>query len=301
LLLGKVVSNIQASFNEFWEHNISSSLSSLVDENDYELSIDTAYLWLHQYACNPDNFWPQVREKINAVPEAFKNINASGKLQWVDSVNYVSDEPGKNDGSNGLWGGGITTDVLIKLVNEAKESISIQTPYLVTTSLSHNLFKAAVDRGVEVKILTNSLASTDNLEAFSGYIRDRSTLLATGIRIFEFKPDAQVRYDIMTADLQDSLGFAPVFGLHAKSMVIDGYISVIGTFNLDPRSANLNTECITVIHSNPIAKDLYKAMEVDFKPENAWETTLKFNPDSKASAEKQQTVKTRYLVPKSIL
>ena len=44
-----------------------------------------------------------------------------------------------------------------------------------------------------------------------------------------------------------TLDHKPIFGLHAKSMVIDGETVVIGTFNLDPRSANLNTECVTII------------------------------------------------------
>ena len=74
-------------------------------------------------------------------------------------------------------------------------------------------------------------------------------LLATGVRIFEFRPDAAERRRIMTSALQEEIDFTPVFGLHAKSMVIDGYTTVIGTFNLDPRSANLNTECVTIIHS----------------------------------------------------
>lgn len=301
LLVGGVSNEIQESFNTFWGHDLSVELEQLADPNDYELSIDTTYLWLHQYACNPDNFWPQVREKISQVPLAFKNISASGKFQWVDSVEYVSDIPGKNDGSKGLWGGGATTDKLLDLVKNAKKSISIQTPYLVTTELSHELFRAATQRGVEVKILTNSLASTDNLEAFNGYMRDRITLLETGVQIFEFKPDAEVRYNVMTGALQDSIGFSPIFGLHAKSMVIDQKTAIIGTFNLDPRSANLNTECITIIHSDKIAKDLYETMEIDFKTENSWETTLEFNPDKEASLDKQRKVRTRNLVPKSIL
>ena len=64
-------------------------------------------------------------------------------------------------------------------------------------------------------------------------------------------------------------------------MVIDGKITVIGTFNLDPRSANLNTECVTIIHSETITKDVQLEMEEELKPKNAWETTLIFNPDSR--------------------
>jgi cardiolipin synthase C len=76
---------------------------------------------------------------------------------------------------------------------------------------------------------------------------------------------------------------------------------VIGTFNLDPRSANLNTECIVVVYDLKVAGDLRHAMEVDIRPENAWETTLDFNPDAEAGRAKQFKVWLRGVMPKSIL
>jgi phosphatidylserine/phosphatidylglycerophosphate/cardiolipin synthase-like enzyme len=76
---------------------------------------------------------------------------------------------------------------------------------------------------------------------------------------------------------------------------------VIGTFNLDPRSANLNTECIAVIYSKQIATGVLNGMEIEFKPENSWETTLKFNPDSKVSRKKRVMTFTKKIFPKSIL
>jgi len=136
----------------------------------------------------------------------------------LNKVEFVSDIPGKNDGENGLGGGGTSTSALIDLLKKAESSIDIQTPYLITTELSRGLFKAAVDRGVKIRILTNSLASTDNVEAFSSYQSDREKLLATGVRIFEFRPDAAERTRIMTGEIQDSLKHKPIFGLHAKSI-----------------------------------------------------------------------------------
>jgi len=200
-----------------------------------------------------------------------------------------------------LSGGGYTTDALIDLVNNAKTSIDIQTPYLITTELSRNLFRAAVQRGVKIRILTNSLASTDNLEAFSGYQRDRKKLLKTGVAIYEFRPDAAERYKVMTGELQDSLKFKPIFGFHAKSMVVDKQITVIGTFNLDPRSANLNTECLAIIDNKKVARNVLKGMEKEFKPENSWQTTLSSNPDNKVKISKQIKSWTRKIVPKGIL
>lgn len=105
----------------------------------------------------------------------------------------------------------------------------------------------------------------------------------------------------MTGALQKEIDYTPVFGLHAKSMVVDNEIAVIGTFNLDPRSANLNTECVTIIYDTKIAGALYTAMSEDMKPENAWQTTLFFNPDSEAGSLKQFKVWLRGIVPKSIL
>jgi phosphatidylserine/phosphatidylglycerophosphate/cardiolipin synthase-like enzyme len=242
-----------------------------------------------------------VREKIKHIPSTFDAIQNTGKLQWVDSVEFISDIPGKNDGTSGLGGGGITTNALINLVKQAKESIIIQSPYLITTDLGKQLFKEATKRGVKIRILTNSMASTDNLEAFSGYQRDRKQLLETGVRIFEFKPDAAVRLKILTSALQKKLHHTPIFGLHAKSMVIDGKITVIGTFNLDPRSANLNTECVTIIHSKSITQEVEKEMEEELKPENAWETTSTFNPDTKATLKKNLKTKIMKVIPKGIL
>ena len=301
LLIGGVTKQIQKSFDLFWNSSFVFEVKNLIDTTQYNYKQANRFDNLHQYACDSNNFWPQVRDKIKNIPATFDMIQTSGKLQWVDSVEFISDIPGKNDGSKGLAGGGITTDMLIKLVNQAKDSIIIQSPYLITTDVGKQLFKHAVKRGVKIKILTNSLASTDNLQAFSGYQRDRKELLETGVRIYEFKPDAAIRYKIMTGALQKKMNHTPVFGLHAKSMVIDGEITVIGTFNLDPRSANLNTECITIIHSKKISKEVQQEMLEELKPENAWETTLTFNPDSKSTIKKNIKAKVMKIVPKGIL
>jgi phosphatidylserine/phosphatidylglycerophosphate/cardiolipin synthase-like enzyme len=301
LLIGGVTKAVVKSFNEFWNSTISKDVTTLLDTTKYKLKSTEKFEQLHQYACDPTNFWPQVRVKIKNIPEAFDAIQKSGSFQWVDSVAFVSDAPGKNNNLDDLKGGGYATTALINLVKQAKKSIVIQSPYLVTTELGKQLFKDAVQRGVSVKVMTNSLASTDNLQAFSGYQRDRNALLASRIKIYEYRPDAAIRFKVMTGALQKTINYAPVFGLHAKSMVIDGKIAVIGTFNVDPRSANLNTECVTIIYSKEIAQGILHEMEEEMKPENSWETTTRFNPDSKAGFKKNLKVKPMKLIPKDIL
>lgn len=299
LLIGKETAAVSSSFSEFWNDSLSHDILTVVDSED--IPMNYSFEPLHQYACNPENFWPQVRERIKNLPSSFQSIKNSGKLVWAENVQFISDLPGKNEGTDGLGGGGITTSALVELIKSADSTIDIQTPYLITTELSQNLFREAVKRGVKVRIMTNSLASTDNVEAFSSYQSSRSDLLETGVRIFEFKPDAAIRKKIMSGELQAELDYTPKFGLHAKSMVIDGKLTVIGTFNLDPRSANLNTECIVVVDSKGIATGVLNGMEEEFKPENCWETTASFNPDSEVSNYKRLKTWTRKVIPKEVL
>jgi putative cardiolipin synthase len=298
LLLGKVNDDIGKSFEDFWTSTLSVLVTELVTEEEANYADTARFDRLHQYACNPENFWPQVRDRIQNLHKAFESFQS--KLVWLEDVHFVSDVPGKNE-SDGLSGGGVSTDTLINLIKKAKTTIDIQSPYLVTSDLGKKLFKDAVDRGVKVRILTNSMASTDNMEAFSGYQRDRKKLLQTGVKIFEFRPDAKERFEVMTGALQEKLNYTPIFGLHAKSMVIDGKITVIGTFNLDPRSANLNTECVAIIRSEKIAQGVLRGMEVEFNPDNSWETTPTFNPDSVADRSKRAKTWSAKMIPKDIL
>lgn len=104
----------------------------------------------------------------------------------------------------------------------------------------------------------------------------------------------------MTGEPQQTLE-KKKFGLHAKSMDIDKKTTVIETFNLDPRNANLNTECFVIGHFDKIANGVLNGMEVEFKPENSWKTTLEFNPDSKVKTMKRIKTWTRKIIPKAIL
>lgn len=301
LLLGKKSATVKKSFNSFWNDPLSQNVATVIKSDKNINESKDRFNNLHEYACNPENFWPQIRERIQKLPEAFSEIKNSGKLLWLDDVQFISDIPGKNDQKESFYAGGLTTTALINLIKNSESTIDIQTPYLITTELSRKLFNEATDRGVKIRILTNSLASTDNVEAFSSYQSDREKLLATGVRIFEFRPDAEERTKIMTGELQEKLQHKPIFGLHAKSMVVDGKITVIGTFNLDPRSANLNTECIVIVNSDKVSEGVLKGMEEEFKPGNSWETTLNFNPDDKVSNYKRLKTWTRKIIPKKIL
>jgi cardiolipin synthase C len=300
LLLGEVVSQVSKSFEEFWKDELAAPVSTLMGKADPK---ESEQLWsnLRNYACAPQNFWPVVRERIQRVPEAFRKLAASGQLQWVDNVAFVSDEPGKNPGKEGLGGGGASTTKLIELVQAAKKSIVIQTPYLITTELGEGLFKAAIKRGVQVTILTNSLATTDGLAAFHGYQRVRPKLIAAGVQLYEFRPDAKIRRKLLSSSVMKAVKNLPIFGLHAKTMVVDDELLVVGTFNLDPRSANLNTECVVLIPSPELAKGVLDTLTEEAKPENSYKVTRDENGDQYAPFGLRLKAWFAGIVPASIL
>lgn len=298
LLVGGQASDIQNAFDEYWDSELSVSVTELIEYSSNEFDPFEVYKYIYDYSNDSLNFWPQIRDYI---PYSINSVMASEDFHWVDSLLFVSDIPGKNNETTRLDGGGNTTTALIALINNANEEVYIQSPYLIVSDLGYYIFKSAVDRGVAIHILTNSLASTDNLEAFNGYQRNRQRLLDAGVHLYEYKPDAAIRKNLMTGDLQKKLDFVPIFGLHAKSMVVDNSISVVGTFNLDPRSANLNTECITILTSKKINTKMKEIMKEELQSQNAWHVTQEHNPDSKAGRWKRLKAWTKGIVPVSIL
>jgi putative cardiolipin synthase len=88
----------------------------------------------------------------------------------------------------------------------------------------------------------------------------------------------------------------PVFGMHAKTLVVDGKVVFIGTFNLDPRSENLNTEVGVVIHDGGLARAVEAAIETDMLPQNSWNAATD-DPDQFVPLAKRSKVRFWQLVP----
>jgi len=286
LLLGPAVQDMVNNFNEFWDSPLAVPVDELLDEKERSVTAADAqqkFDELHQYARDPDNFDPSIRDAIGNMPAQFSTLLAA--MSW-QGVRFISDAPGKNSGDFGLSGGGASTRELISALRAAKHSVLIQSPYLILPPGGVELLAELHDRGVRIRISTNSLASTDNIPAFCGYFKQRPSLLNAGVELYEFKPHPQIQADLVERypELADE---NPIFSLHAKSMVIDGKQIFIGTFNLDPRSANLNTEVGVLVESPELARQLTQSIERDMLPENSWRTTSKFNPDRAVSRGKR--------------
>ena len=299
LVIGPVVNEMQSSFELFWQSELSTSVEKrfsgeelLQDEVTVaDKEIQLIYKELHEYAVSPDNFEEEVRTAISALPTVFNTLTKN--IVWSE-VQFISDKPGKNNNRFSLDGGGQSTSALAKLVEKAQKTILIQSPYLVLSDKADELFRAALKRGVEIKVSTNSLASTDNLQAFSGYKNQREDLLETGMEIFEYKPFPKIHHQLLERYPRLKKN-KPIFAIHAKTMIVDSKILYIGTYNLDPRSENLNTEVGVIVTNVKLAAIVEKAIERDMAKENSW--NAKNEPDQYASFGKRLKVFFWQLLP----
>ncbi|MFL6193946.1 MAG: phospholipase D-like domain-containing protein [Thermoanaerobaculia bacterium] len=126
------------------------------------------------------------------------------------------------------------------LLNAARESVVIESPYLVPSGAFQEALKQALGRGVRVRILTNSLGTTDNLWPQAGYVGHKRALVRQGVELWEYQgPEC----------------------LHAKAAVFDGETLVVGSYNLDPRSERLNTELAVVVRDTGLAGEMRRRMD----------------------------------------
>lgn len=294
LLLGPIVQNMQASFERFWESPLSAQVEELYNGlglMQKNVSADSSevqalYRELRAYAQSPENFTPEVRQAIADAPDAFADIVR--QIVWT-RVEFISDMPGKNLNVFSLHGGSLSTSALAEMAASAQTRITIQSPYLILSSEAIALFKGILVRGIRVRINTNSLASTDNLPAFSGYRNQRKRLLKMGFEIFEYMPYPQVQQSLMNR-FEATRNKKLVFGLHAKTMVVDGARVYVGTYNFDPRSQNLNTEAGVIIHDETVAQKVEAAIEVDMEPGNSWNAATD-DPDRHVPLAKRSKVR----------
>ncbi len=287
LVMGAVVQPMHSSFERFWTSDLAVPVERLLGGDSGEpgaggAAVEATYRELAAYAADTANFAPEVRAALTAVPDQFSRLAAN--VSW-GRVDFVSDLPGKNSGADGLRGGGSSSAALAALLATAQREVVIQSPYLVASEPAFALFRELEARGVRIRISTNSLASTDNLKAFSGYLDQREELLEAGVEVFEYRPDPEIQESIM--DRYAALrAEAPVFAVHAKSLVVDRRVAFVGTYNLDPRSENLNTEVGVVLHDAAQAAAVADAIVTDMLPGNSWNAATD-DPDGYASTAKR--------------
>jgi putative cardiolipin synthase len=166
-------------------------------------------------------------------------------LEWAPT-RMISDDPAKGLGL--VPKEDLFPEQLRQLIGDPKRELDLVSPYFVPTDEGAAALVRLTQRGVRVRILVNSLAATDVTAVHSGYARHRKQLLEAGIELYEMRLVAQHEAN----GLRERVGSSAT-SLHAKTYAVDGARVFIGSFNFDPRSANLNTELGFVIENAALA------------------------------------------------
>jgi putative cardiolipin synthase len=158
----------------------------------------------------------------------------------------VYDSPDKARASTAKEADSIV-DPLREAIRGAQVELLFLSPYFVPRKSGIESFRELRERGLRIRVITNSLASTNHGVVHSGYAPSRKPLLKMGVELYEIRPDAEV------AGTRQAGNDSAEGSLHTKAFVVDRQMLFVGSFNLDPRSANLNTELGVIIDSPELA------------------------------------------------
>ncbi|MDO8049893.1 phospholipase D family protein [Janthinobacterium sp. SUN211] len=170
------------------------------------------------------------------------------RLHWSTHVQVLSDPPEKAAPVASLqrsehW----LMHSLLPLLTDARQEALLTSPYFVPGAELTQTLGKKVAAGVQVQVLTNSLAATDVALVHAGYARYRQALLGGGIELYELKTLHRKRISLMGSSRAS---------LHTKAVVVDSQRGFVGSFNLDPRSAQLNTEMGVLFDDAALAADM---------------------------------------------
>ncbi|UZK68843.1 phospholipase D family protein [Sphingomonas sp. S1-29] len=182
-------------------------------------------------------------------------------FEWAPT-RMASDDPSKGLGLAPpdalLW------PKLTALLGEPQERLGLVSGYFVPTAAGVDAFTDMERRGIDVSILTNAMEATDVPIVHSGYAKWRKRLLRSGVRLYEMRGAVHgqgLERNITAVGSTGSSVRGAGSALHAKTFTVDGARIFIGSFNFDPRSANLNTELGFVIESPSLARHVRATIE----------------------------------------
>ena len=187
-------------------------------------------------------------------------------LEWT-TTRMVSDDPAK--GLKAIGKRGLLIYQLGDILGAPTRDVELVSPYFVPMAAGVDMFSELVARGVKVRVLTNALESSDVAAVHAGYAKRRKPLLEAGVILYE------TRRTMPEGKRNESAGPFGSSGssLHAKTFSVDGSRVFIGSFNFDPRSANLNTELGFVIDSPTLARAIETAFDTTV-PASAYQVLL---------------------------
>jgi phosphatidylserine/phosphatidylglycerophosphate/cardiolipin synthase-like enzyme len=290
LVYGATAVDMRESFDGFWESPETVPVQHLRD---------VARELLENEPREPPPFAPVSR--LQPVLEAAEDPDVLRAL-FVDSafeverLAYFSDRPRKQapDGE----GVEDITPELYNVLDSARRSVVIQSPYMVLSKRAREMFRALRKRNPSMELVfsTNSLASTDADTVYANTHRHKRRYIEDlGFHIYEFRPypaDAPLffpRWSELMREKKEGIESravvsgdnstvpmpSPRVGLHSKSFVVDGRVAMIGSHNFDPRSEGFNTENGLIVWDEAFAQTVEALIRRDTEPGNSWVVAMR--------------------------
>ncbi len=258
LAIGEMARQSNGMFDQFWNSEWVASAENLTTEPDPQRAAEV---------------WTKLQQKNRAAEELssfpVEPRDWSGELAELEpqlhpgTSQVIYDEVSAAGVSQSMIG------KMFAIFDQAQHELLITNAYIIPGERGIEFLRELNARGVDVRILTNSLASHDVPAVNSHYEPWRDDILDTGTRLYELRADAVIQSIVDIPPVA-----AKFVGLHTKASVADGRLSFIGSMNLDPRSGAINTEMGAVIDSEGLGAALRTVMLRDMSPENAWQVTI---------------------------
>jgi putative cardiolipin synthase len=263
LTVGPAVRDVSKEFDLYWNSASAYPASTVLGEG----KADAARLQSHFADAHTDPQSVIYLDALRTTPLLNDLVSRRLALEWTNA-RVVHDDPAKTlDTSE-------RTDILLlprllDAIGRPEKSFDLISPYFVPGETGTAALVALAKRGVKVRVLTNSLASTDVVAVHAGYAKRRRDLLEAGIELYELKTSA-VTDDPGT---KARFGISSSSSLHAKTFAVDESRAFVGSFNFDQRSTHLNTEMGLVIESPMLARQIGAAFDTTI-PKVAYEVRV---------------------------
>jgi len=244
LAVGPVVREVSAMFDLYWNSRLAVPAHAVIEPPEHPYQEIAALRGRIANALASVD--AQRYEAVVQAIVAHERIRPED-IEWVP-YRLVYDSPDKAD-KHLARDAQTMVPSLRDAILAGRQELIIVSPYFVPTTTQEG-FRQLRERGMRVRVVTNSLAANNHLAVHAGYAPARKPLLRMGVELYEYKPDTRVQ-GVEKTGLAESGGT-----LHAKFFVVDREALFIGTFNWDPRSKNLNTEMGIILESPRFATAL---------------------------------------------
>jgi putative cardiolipin synthase len=257
LAIGNVVKEVSDSFDMYWNSTLAYPAKTIIKKRPSEAELQQLEEKLMVF---------MKEQQTSDYITALLNSDLSNKLRdndvtyfWGDA-DVVVDHPDKISSSRDASELHLMTQLAPYFDSIEKELIIIS-PYFVPGYEGVKFFKSLTDKGIRVKILTNSLSSNDVGIVHAGYAKYREDLLRNGVELYEMNKK------LTRAQRKDKkgVGGSSKASLHAKVFVLDRKQVFIGSLNLDPRSFYENSEIGLILNSTEIAANMAKEFDRDIE------------------------------------